>query len=274
MTRLAVSIVTYHTPISELELCLQALHSDLVETIYIIDNSNESYIAQFCEGKEKVQYIGGENVGYGAGHNKALRRTLESNVPYHLVMNSDIYFEPRVLDEIVAYMDSNPDVAQVHPKVLNPDGTLQYTVRMLPTPTHLLVRRFMPRCLQQKINYRYLLQFANHDCEMNVPYHQGSFLFFRTDSLREVGLFDERFFMYPEDIDITRRMHRHYRTMYYPAVSIVHDHRAASYKSVHMLYIHIVNMIRYFNKWGWIFDSERISMNKKLLQSIASQQSK
>ena len=79
---------------------------------------------------------------------------------------------------------------------------------------------------------------------MNIPYHQGSFMFFRTACFHIVGLFDERFFMYPEDIDITRRMHKHYKTMFWPGVTIVHAHRAASYKSKKMLIIHMKNMIK------------------------------
>ena len=86
----------------------------------------------------------------------------------------------------------------------------------------------------------------------------------RVRALNDVGLFDERFFMYPEDIDLTRRINRHYTTMYVPSVNVVHDHRAASYKNHRMMWIHSANMIRYFNKWGWIWDSERREINKKL----------
>ena len=107
------------------------------------------------------------------------------------------------------------------------------------------------------MNRRYTLEFWNHQSEADIPYHQGSFMFFRIACFEKVGLFDERFFMYPEDIDITRRMHRYYKTIFYPQVTIVHAHRAASYKSKKMLKIHMVNMIKYFNKWGWIFDKER-----------------
>ena len=267
MKRLSVSIVTYHTSLDELACCLRSLQSAVVDTIYVVDNSRQDYIAQFC-ARHGVVYIASDNVGYGAGHNKAIAKVLEKGVPYHLVLNSDVAFAPEVLESLVTYMDDNVDVAQVQPKIVYPDGSLQYTVRMLPTPIDLIARRFLPAALTRSRNRRYLLQFANHDREMNVPYHQGSFMMFRTDSLRHVGLFDERFFMYPEDIDITRRMHEHYRTMYYPHVSVVHHHRAASYRSVRMLYIHIVNMIRYFNKWGWIFDAKRRRINKELLQQL------
>ena len=74
--------------------------------------------------------------------------------------------------------------------------------------------------------------------------------------------------MYPEDIDITRRMHKYYRTMFIPDETIVHAHQAASYKSRKMLKIHITNMIKYFNKWGWIYDKERSVWNKQLLKEL------
>lgn len=269
MNKLTVSIVTYNTDIEELKLCLESLQSGVVSKIYIIDNSRRAYIEEFCKGKDKIEYIGSENVGYGAGHNQALRRLVEEKESdYHLVLNSDVRFEPDVLSELLKYMTDNPDVGQVQPKIVYPNGSLQYTVRLLPSPIDLIFRRFLPDWFTKKRNYRYLLKFADHEKEMNVPYHQGSFMLFRNDAVLKVGFFDERFFMYPEDIDITRRIHQHYRTMYYPRVSVIHDHRAASYKSGRMLKIHIKNMIKYFNKWGWIFDAERKKFNKKLLQSI------
>ena len=263
-SRLSVSIVTYNTDLNELASCLRSLESPVVYKIFIVDNSKQSYIAEFCQGVEKVVYIGSDNVGYGAGHNKAIRQTI-SKADYHLVLNSDVRFNPMILQSLVEYMDENLDVGQIQPKITYPNGELQYTVRMLPSPKDLIFRRFLPKRLVEKNDYRYLLKFANHNEEMNVPYHQGSFMMFRTEALRKIGLFDERFFMYPEDIDITRRMHRCYRTIYYPKVSIIHDHRAASYKSGRMLRIHIVNMIRYFNKWGWIVDNERQQFNRRLM---------
>lgn len=265
---ITVSIVTYKTNLKELEKCLNSLNNPLVSTVYIIDNSNLQNIANFCHQYSCVTYIGGENVGYGAGHNKALRLALQTNAKYHLVLNSDVYFNPDILNNLVSYMDIHPDVAQVQPNIVYPDGTLQYTCRLLPTPANLIFRRFLPSNMVERMNYRYLLQFNDHKKEMNVPYHQGSFMFFRLACFHKVGLFDERFFMYPEDIDITRRMHKHYRTMFWPEVTVTHAHRAASYKNKEMLKIHMVNMIKYFNKWGWIFDKERRTWNRELLETL------
>jgi len=79
-------------------------------------------------------------------------------------------------------------------------------------------------------------------------------------------MFDRQFFMYPEDIDLSRRIHRKFRTVYYPNVQVVHNHAQESYANTKLLFIHIVNMIKYFNKWGWIFDKERKQVNKEILQ--------
>ena len=116
---------------------------------------------------------------------------------------------------------------------------------------------------------RYLLAAHDHDKELNCPYLLGSFLFFRNEALKDCGIFDERFFMYPEDIDITRRLHENWKTMYWPGVSIIHEHAAASRKSWKMLKIHFENMIRYFNKWGWIYDKKRRQFNRRLLSEIS-----
>ena len=265
---ITVSIVTYKTDLEELTKCLKSLNSPLVHRVYIVDNSNESRMAEFCERQKNVEYIGSDNVGYGAGHNKAIRKALMTNAAYHLVLNSDVYFDAGVLDYLCQYMDDNRDVAQVQPNIVYPNGEMQYTCRLLPTPADLIFRRFLPRKIVEKKNCRYTLQFNDHKREMNVPYHQGSFMLFRMKCFNEIGLFDERFFMYPEDIDITRRMHKKYRTMFVPGATVVHAHRAASYKSKKMLKIHMTNMIKYFNKWGWVFDKERKEWNEQLLNEL------
>ncbi len=271
---ITVSIVTYKTDLQELAKCLQSLTSPLISTIYVVDNSRQAYIEEFCRNYSNIIYIGSKNVGYGAGHNQALKKAMQTEgIEYHLVLNTDVYFEPEAIDKLSAYMDANSDVAQVQPNIIYPDGRQQYTCRLLPTPANLIFRRFLPKSVVESMNEYYQLKFADHSREINVPYHQGSFMFFRLECFKKVGLFDQRFFMYPEDIDITRRMHRHYRTMYWPGVTVVHAHKAASYKSKTMLKIHMVNMVKYFNKWGWIFDSERRLWNKQLLRQLGYKKS-
>ena len=248
---ISVSIVTFRTDLEELRRCFCSLTSEEIFVIYIVDNSRDTSIKTFCQDYPKIEYIPNDNIGYGGAHNIAIRRALSLGSKYHLVLNSDVYFSPNDIQKIREYMDINDNVAMVQPNIVYPDGTLQYTCRLLPTPANLIFRRFLPQNLVESMNYRYMLKMFDHKSELNVPYHQGSFMFFRTKCFEKVGLFDERFFMYPEDIDITRRMHRQYRTMFWPGVTVIHAHRAASYKSKKMLKIHMWNMCKYFMKWGW-----------------------
>lgn len=261
----SISIVTYHTPLSELDTCLRSLDCEEVSRIYIIDNSRDKDIEKWAGNHSNIIYIPSENIGYGAGHNIAIRRELsKTDSDFHLVMNSDLEFLPQTITDINKYMVAHPDVGTLQPHITHPDGTRQFTCRQLPTPFDVFIRRFMPKCFFRKKRDKYLLKHLDYHKTWDIPYHQGSFMFLRKDALRNIGIFDERFFMYPEDIDLTRRIHKKYHTLYWPGASIIHRHRAASYHSMRMLWIHIVNMIRYFNKWGWLYDCERKIFNASI----------
>lgn len=266
---ITASIVIYKTDPKELEAVLNCSIESPVERIYIIDNSPCNNLQWVVDLSPKIEYIFGHgNIGYGSAHNIAIRKSIDLGVKYHVVINPDIKFESGTIENLAAYMDQNDDVGQVMPKVIYPNGELQYVCKMIPTPSDLIFKRFLPLSLTQKSMDRFQLKFTGYDKEMCVPYLSGCFMFFRIDALKDIGLFDERFFMYPEDIDITRRMNEKYRTMFYPNVSIIHAHAAASKTSKKMLWIHIVNMIKYFNKWGWVFDKKRYKTNKKLLKIL------
>lgn len=93
-------------------------------------------------------------------------------------------------------------------------------------------------------------------------------MFLRTNILKKVGLFDEKFFMYLEDTDLTRRIHKVAKTIYFPYVHIYHEYGKGSYKNFKLLYYHIDSAIKYFNKWGWFFDKERDFINKTTLKKL------
>ena len=105
---------------------------------------------------------------------------------------------------------------------------------------------------------------------MEVPSLSGCFMFMRVDVLKEVGGFDERFFMYAEDLDLCRRIGEASKTMYYPGVSIYHAYGKGSYKNRKLLKYHICSVVKYFNKWGWILDRKRTQINKVCLERLKS----
>ena len=264
-----VSIVLYkHTPEQIQELVQNLRLSKLVKQIYLIDNSPEN---NPLFGKLPVIYIHtAKNLGYGAGHNIAIRKTLAEKTNYHLVLNPDIQLRQEILQELTNYMESDNTVGQVMPKVYYPNGEVQYLCKLLPKPSDLFLRRFLPSQWTKKSNFKFEMRFTDYDKTMEVPYLSGCFMFLRTKALEVSGIFDEHFFMYPEDIDLTRRIHQNFKTIFFPHVSIIHSHEKASYKNIKLLLIHISNIIRYFNKWGWCFDKERKRVNKEIVRQHLS----
>lgn len=268
MKDLSASIVVFKTPA---DILAKAIHSFLSSTpdslLYLIDNSPTDDL-KYLAYDARIKYIfNNRNVGFGAGHNISFQHTLGRS-KYHLVLNPDVYFDKDVIEKLYLFMEDNPSIGQVMPKVLYPDGNLQYLCRLLPTPQILVLRRFFNffQPLLQKRNYSHELQFSGYNKIMNVPFLSGCFMFLRMEALEKVGLFDERFFLYTEDTDLTRRIHRFYRTVYYPDVSIYHYHAKGSYKDPWLMWCNIYSAIRYFNKWGWFNDPERERINQQVLQ--------
>lgn len=271
MNKLTASVVLYNTPESQLSRLLSCIErAVIIETVYLIDNSPVPATCGLYK-QPWVKYIRSKiNVGYGAGHNIGLKQVL-LNSEFHFVLNPDIYFEPQELQKMIDRMKDDESIGQLMPKVIYPDGSLQYLCKLIPTPVDLFFRRFLRGPfgeLARKKAEQFELRFTGYNHEMDIPYLSGCFMLFRTKALREIGLFDERFFMYPEDIDITRRMHAKFRTIFFPGATIVHDHAKESYKSKKMLWIHLTNLIKYFNKWGWFFDAERKEVNARTLKSL------
>ena len=205
------------------------------------------------------------NIGYGAAHNIAIRESIYDDIPYHLVINPDIILNIKELEKMLQFINSHPEVGSLMPKVVYPNGELQYLCKLLPTPFDVFGRRFLPRKWMEHRNHTYEMRASGYNKLMNVPYLSGCFMLLRTQAALAARLFDEQFFMYPEDMGLIRRIHRDYLTVYFPHATIIHNHEKASYKSLKMLWIHIVNMCRYFNKWGWFCDKERRLFNQTVM---------
>ena len=259
---LNVSIVLYRPDWEQVSALTHALlQSQRVNRVYWIDNSSQA-TEQLPLQSERIQYQHNPtNLGYGAAHNIAIRESIYDNIPFHLVINPDIILDAKELDRMLDFVSQNPLVGSLMPKVTYPNGQLQYLCKLLPTPLDVFGRRFLPASWIAQRNYQYEMRASGYDKIMNIPYLSGCFMLLRTEAVKQARFFDERFFMYPEDMDLTRRIHRNYLTAYFPHATIIHNHEKASYKSLKMLWIHMVNMCRYFNKWGWFRDKERQLFN-------------
>lgn len=264
------SIVTYRTNREELAKVLQCTTASSVGHIYVVDNSPSDELRDFVvQFGSKIEYIFGHgNIGYGSAHNIAIKKSIESSAKYHVVINPDIYFEHETIEALVQYMDKNPDVGQTMPRVVYPNGELQYLCKLLPTPMDLIGRRFWPvKSYVKKRNYEFEMHASGYDKAMAVPFLSGCFMLLRVNALEKTGGFDDVYFMYCEDLDLCRRIGMSgFRTMYYPATTVVHAHKKESFKNKTMFKAHIKSAIRYFNKWGWVYDHYRKQTNRKTMQ--------
>jgi GT2 family glycosyltransferase len=234
----------------------------------IIDNSPTPLPPQRYRDPRISYHFAGGNLGYGRAHNIALSVS-KDRARYNLVMNTDITYSPEVVTRLVDFMDANPQAGLAGPKVLYPDGSLQHVCRLLPTPANMLLRRFLPRSgWTERADALYELRWWDHESVANIPYFQGSFMLLRTQLCNQLGGFDERFFLYGEDIDLTRRIHEVAQTLYVPAVRITHQYRRFSNRSLLGTWYGIQNNWRYFNKWGWCFDQRRREINGRVVAAL------
>ncbi|MDE6008295.1 MAG: glycosyltransferase family 2 protein [Muribaculaceae bacterium] len=261
---ITASIVTYHTKPNDLKRLLKCLLKSPISCVYIIDHSENENLKEIVSEYEKIEYIHNDNRGYGAGHNIGITKGLESGAIYHLVLNPDVYWTENVIEQLYQYMDKNPECGAIMPKILYPDGREQRLCKHLPTPLDLIVRRFIPvKSIKAYVNRKYEFPSSNDDRIMEIPVLSGCFMFFRCSTLLKTGLFDERFFLYGEDVDLSRRVGKIAYMIFFPHVHIFHEYAKSSYSDNKMRNIHIMSMIKYFNKWGWYFDKDRRVNRKK-----------
>jgi GT2 family glycosyltransferase len=266
MCDLVGSIVVYQNSDEQIRQALASfLNTELNVRLYVIDNSPDERVRALCED-ERIFYIhNGRNLGFGAGHNVAIKSSLrEAN--YHVVLNPDVYFVKGVLESLLSFARSRPDVGVVMPKILNPDGSIQHLCKKLPSPADLIARRFLPGFLKPLMGARlarYEFRDQDYDSVLSVPVLSGCFMMLNCAALSQVGMFDERYFMYMEDVDLCRRMQEGYKTIYFPKVAIYHGYEKGSYRSFPLMMRHIVSALRYFQKWGWFSDAERVRINQK-----------
>lgn len=271
--KLSASIVLYKTKIEDLKRVIDSYFAyEGEKQLFLVDNSPSDELKNVVAmyPNNDIYYIfNNANMGYGKAHNIAIRKTIEQGLLYHIILNPDIIIQKGALEKLTNYMERHPQVGNIMPKITYPNGELQYLCKLLPRPIDLIFRRFLPwRKLRHIINIRYENRSFGYDKIINIPNLSGCFMFLRIEALKKVGFFDEKIFMYVEDIDLNRRIYKKYETIYYPEVTVIHEHQKASYKNKKLLKAHIKSAIYYFNKYGWFSDRERAKVNADVLKQI------
>lgn len=236
----------------------EADFSELKYEVIVVDNNSEDSIGEILNWQyPEIKFIkNNKNLGMGAGNNAGIKKAVGN---YIVIMNPDILVFSNIFKKMHDFMEKNREVGMAGPKQFNPDKTIQdscYRWHSLLTPLYrrMPLGRFK---FAQKDLDNFLMKDFDHEITREVDWLLGSFLFCRARAFEQVGLFDERFFMYFEDTDLCRRFwQKNWKVIYYPEAKIIHNHTRESarepwYKAISNAAArrHIVSWVKYLRKW-------------------------
>lgn len=222
---LTISIVSYNS-LNFLKDCLRSIFKNPPSAEYeviVVDNASDDGTSEFLKKTypELNLILNKKNIGFARANNKAIRSSYSR---YIVLMNSDCEVYKKSLDNLIEFMDRNPDAGIAGPKIINSDGTVQLSCRKFPSifnaALHTILGDVFP---QNPFSKSYKLAGISRDKPFKVDWVSGSCMIIRREALEDVGLLDEKYFMYAEDVDICYRMWQKNRAVYYfPHAEIMH----------------------------------------------------
>ncbi len=264
MAKLTISIVNFNDG-EFLIKCLESLEkvkNEVSLDIYVVDNaSSDGSIDKAQKKFPNYNFIlNKENLGFGKGHNLILKN-LKSD--YVLVLNPDVEVGKGVLSTLVAFLDNHPEVGAISPKVVLNNGQIDWAShRGFPTPWAALNYYFL------KDDSLYHLSKMDMSKPHEVDAISGAFFLTRKSVLNQVGLFDESYFMYGEDLDLCFRIKKAgFKIMYLPEVSIIHHKGVSSGLKKHSEQIATASSDTQKRAFDAFYDSMKIFYRKNLAKS-------
>jgi GT2 family glycosyltransferase len=275
-------IINHHQTLEVLQLCLKSLLKNLPENIeseIIVTDSEtqeetEEIMREFFP--QIIFIISEKNIGFGRSVNRALEK---AQGEYILIINADIIIDRKeTIEKMISYLKNNPKIGIIGPKLLNINNTRQVSCFRFYTPAVIACRRtflgktkwgkkvlshFLMDDIFNSVEgslQRNLLKTTFNNSPISVDWLMGSALFTKRETVKKIGYFDERFFMYLEDTDWCRRFWKAgYKVVYFPQIEMYHYHIQASKKKGGVLdlffskytRIHLSSAIKYFLKWGF-----------------------
>ena len=258
MVDLSIVIVSWNVR-DLLRQCLLSVLANLQTCeVIVVDNVSTDGSAEMvrAEFPDAHLIVNTENRGFPAANNQGIT---VAQGRYVLILNPDTKVVGDALATMVAYADANPDVGVVGPQLLNEDGSVQSSRRRFPTlAIALLESTWLQPCAPRRLLERYYVQDQPDGATLDVDWVKGAALMARRDAIERVGLMDEGYFMYSEELDWCRRFtDAGWRVVYLPAARIVHYGGKSSDQVVTSRHIHFqTSKVRYFHKFHGRFVGE------------------
>ena len=265
---LSVSIVWYLSPVQELAMALVALAAAIERSeirsasISLIDNSEDGELdlGSFDGILQDLEEVncrltvirGSGNAGYGAGNNLVINSTKSR---YLLIMNPDVLVDIDSIFVGISFLENHPDIAVVCPHAVNECGDKQYLCKRYPSVLDFFLRGFTPNAVRSLFTKRLSLfemrDLAEDTPSSDIPIVSGCFMLCRAEPIMRVGGFDQRYFLYFEDFDLSLRLNQHYRLAYHPDMKIIHRGGNTSEKGLRHIAMFIKSAITFFGTHGW-----------------------
>jgi hypothetical protein len=221
MTEVSAVVVTYNAA-PWIERSLSSLRGTDAEVIVVDNGSTDGTLELVREKFPEARLLEQENRGFGAGNNAGMRA---ASGRYFLLLNPDAWLTDGALDRLVAFADEHPEAAIVGPRLLNPDGSLQRSVRGFPSPWRIATEYFFLRKLAPRshaLNALFAEQF-DHESVREAEYLFGACLLVRREAVDSVGGFDEDFFLMSEEVDWCYRFRQAgWNVLFYPGAEVFH----------------------------------------------------
>ncbi|MEH6569212.1 MAG: glycosyltransferase [Halioglobus sp.] len=273
--QLTVSIVLFNSCVKLLKntlnslqiAALRAVEDGLVSgvSVDLVDNSSDmayrdsvlQILAAFQDEQGyQVRYRALENnLGFGGGNN-TVNHSLNSD--FHLILNPDVELADDAISTALSRLEDDPGIVLLSPHVSSGSGSQEFLCKRYPSVLVLLVRAFAPdivgRFFRRQLEDYEMRDLCTNDTETDVVLASGAFMLVRTKALLAVGGFDESYFLYFEDFDLSLRLAHFGRLVFYPATKIVHHGGYAASKGWRHMSLFIKSGFRFFNthSWRWI----------------------
>jgi GT2 family glycosyltransferase len=252
MIDVSVIIVTFNSE-KHIGACLSSIMNHSSQYSYeviVVDNASVDQTVEIVLGFKNVIFQGNQfNVGFSKANNQGIKA---AQGKYLLILNPDVRVNDFCMDELIASLEDEPSRAIVSPKLVYSNGEIQESARRFPNLFVQLISRLpvFNRFFQKQYE-QYLMRDWNHLSHRNVDWVIGAAMLGRKKDIKQVGMFDESFFLYCEDIDLCYRFSKQGFTIYYLSSTVLlHDYQQASSKKLSKLtLIHLKSIFTFYKKY-------------------------
>lgn len=265
---LAVSVVLYHSPLEQLRALIDSLIKAVNEAslqsveLICVDHSNDGEYAEQCHAlcatyrdavALRIKLLAPKaNEGYGAGHNRAMA---EVDSRYHLILNPDVELAPHAVALALGVLATRDNIVLLAPAGFSPSGTPEFLAKAYPSVWVLGLRAFAPRWLKRRCSgslARYEMRDQSQDGPLRpIALASGCCMWVRRAAFDQVAGFDQAYFLYFEDYDLSLKMAEQGAIMEHQDIHIMHRGGDASRKGLRHVLWFISGAARFFRRWGW-----------------------